>query len=289
MEKLRKRASYKPTQPATPVAVAVKSTTRQGMTFHFTSNKNATRAMATSTGFLTVLVQTGEYKAAPRTPTTEAFTPARVALTRRLLRMFAQNGRMPAIKSKPAKKDRHKCDCRSSDSVYRTVEDCAQVSRERKEGARNGLCCPVPGEKGLFADPALRYRCRVEQRQHNVSAAEDERTAPIESIENGPGRSCVQERSKRNASMKTASDITPDQTEFAVGKALEAGSSATVLNSRMPQSAPIAIAKTVLKLDGANSATTAPSAADACALAVWCKLLLHGEDSLRDDRYRHKL
>ena len=67
-----------------------------------------------------------------------------------------------------------------------------QVTREGKERSRQRLRRGVPGQKTVRADPTLRHRFRLQERQHDVPAAEDERTRAVESCKHSRGRSAGQ-------------------------------------------------------------------------------------------------
>ena len=69
----------------------------------------------------------------------------------------------------------------------RLIHGRAEKGREGEQGAGNGLRRAVPGEESLVADPARRYDFGLQQGQHDMPAAEYQRTGAIERIDDSHG------------------------------------------------------------------------------------------------------
>ena len=59
----------------------------------------------------------------------------------------------------------------------------AEIGGEGEERARDRLGGAVPRDELLVRHPAGRHHLGLEQRQHHVAAAEDERARPVEAVE----------------------------------------------------------------------------------------------------------
>ena len=64
----------------------------------------------------------------------------------------------------------------------RQFHDGAEIGGEGEERTRNRLRCAIAGEERIIADPAGRHHRRLQQREDDVPAAEDQRSGPIEGV-----------------------------------------------------------------------------------------------------------
>ena len=82
--------------------------------------------------------------------------------------------------------DRHQRDGRAEPAVRAArVHDGAQVRGEREQRAGDRLRGAVAGQELLVVDPARRHHLGLQQRQHDVAAAEDQRADAVEAVEEG--------------------------------------------------------------------------------------------------------
>ena len=96
--------------------------------------------------------------------------------------------------------DRDERDRGACDAVRRRMLDRAEVGGEREQRPRHRLRCAVAGEERLLRDPARRDDGLVQERQHDVAAAEDERPGAVEAlhqVEGVPGAEPSDERQAR--------------------------------------------------------------------------------------------
>ena len=100
--------------------------------------------------------------------------------------------RRPERQRRAEEQERRQEDCDerdrgARDAVRRRVLDRAEVGREREQRPRHRLGGAVAGEERLLGDPARSDDGLVEERQHDVAAAEDERAGAVEAVEQVEG------------------------------------------------------------------------------------------------------
>ena len=118
---------------------------------------------------------TGVTSAAARTPTTTAFTPASAAATPGRPRSQPRTGRAASTSRAPAGRSRPSPARAPGDAARSCRRHGAEVGGEREQRARHRLRGAVAREELVLAHPARSHDAGVEQRQHDVPAAEHER------------------------------------------------------------------------------------------------------------------
>src|SRR5438876_662636 len=74
----------------------------------------------------------------------------------------------------------------SADYAIRGLcHDGAKVRREGKKRARHGLCSAIAREENVVAHPTGRNDLIAKQWKHDVPASENQRTGPVEAVEDG--------------------------------------------------------------------------------------------------------
>ncbi len=64
----------------------------------------------------------------------------------------------------------------------RRAKTCSEIGGEREERTGHGLGGAITRKEGVIADPAGRRKCAAQQRQHYVTAAENQCSRPIEGV-----------------------------------------------------------------------------------------------------------
>src|SRR5690606_40973369 len=88
----------------------------------------------------------------------------------------------------PGEKHGDETDCRAEDPVRLRAHDRAEIGGEGEQRPRYRLCGTVASEERVAPDPSRLHHLRLEQRQHHMAAAEDERARPVERIERSEER-----------------------------------------------------------------------------------------------------
>ena len=166
---------------------ATQVTTIQGCVFQRARSANARSAIQKSPGVWMVDVHRGWKRAARRTPTTLAFTPLRDAWTYRLRRSALQNGSTAVMASKPGA-NRAASASRPYKKGLGEGRTARQDMRQMRKAGRESLSGAISGEKGLLRYPAARHYRIFKQRQHHMSASEDQSSAAVESRKDGKSR-----------------------------------------------------------------------------------------------------
>ena len=161
-------------------------------------------ATTASAGPVIPLRATGSTSAAAGCPTTAALTPASAARAPGRARRACQNGMAPITSSAPGRKIA---------TVAMTAPGCAgdrsgggrpEERREREERSGQRLCRAVSGEEHVLAHPARRHDARLEERQDDVAAAEDERPGPVERLDERDARVAGRDPGKGQADSSPA-------------------------------------------------------------------------------------
>ena len=98
-------------------------------------------------------------------------------------RNASQNGSAPVTSRSPGREDGDEAEGRAAHAVGRRRHHRPQIGGEGEERPGHGLSGAVAGEKGVVAHPARRHHRGLQQGQHDVAAAEDERARAIERLE----------------------------------------------------------------------------------------------------------
>ena len=73
------------------------------------------------------------------------------------------------------------------ESMRRRADDGAKIGSEGEERTGNGLCGAIAREKSIVAHPTRRHNGFAQQRQHHMTAAEDQRARAVERFEESYG------------------------------------------------------------------------------------------------------
>ncbi len=96
-------------------------------------------------------------------------------------------GQDPQDEEQAGKEDRCECEGRAGETVGFRLEERSEVGGEREERSGKSLSAAISGEEGRCVDPTAGDGRRLEQRQHDVSAAKDERAGAVEGLEDSQG------------------------------------------------------------------------------------------------------
>src|SRR5208283_667341 len=80
------------------------------------------------------------------------------------------------------KKNRPKGDERTEHPVRRRAHERPQVSGEREQRTRHGLCRSISGHELRLADPGGENDLAMQEREHDVAAAEHHRPYPVKAL-----------------------------------------------------------------------------------------------------------
>ena len=140
-------------------------------------------AIAASSGVATEVAMTGVTRAAARSPTTAALTPRSADRAPGQPRIASHAGSTPTSEEQRRQEDRDDRDDAADDAARRQHADRPEIAGEREQRSGDRLGETVAREEPVVAHPARVDDGRVQQRQHDVAAAEHERAAPVERVE----------------------------------------------------------------------------------------------------------
>ena len=181
---------------------------------------------------------TGSQSAAASRPTTAAPIPATAAWTAVASRAADQSGSAAAEEQERRQEDRDERDRRARHAVRRRVLDRAEVRREGEQRARHGLGCAVARQECLLGDPPGCDDGVVEERQHDVAAAEDERARAVEGVRSGARRVRSWRRRRAASPTRSATKQRAARSPFAA-RSGTASSAAAAATGRGRATAPI--------------------------------------------------
>jgi hypothetical protein len=162
--------------------MAQKTTTSQGGVFHMNSSRKAAAPNAKSPALVIAEVQTGRYSAASKSPTTAALTPQHCLRPRAPAQLVPER-QWTDDEQEGGQKHGDEAEDRARPSVRRRMHDRSEIGGEREQRAGHRLRRAITGEESIVADPAGRHHGGLQQREHNVTAAEHQRARAIERIE----------------------------------------------------------------------------------------------------------
>ena len=158
-------------QPATTASGGTRATIRSAA---------AATATTTASGDVSAAVATGVISAAARIPTTVALTPTSAEATPGRPRSQPSTGTAASTSRAPGRKIATVATSGARDPARTHGGHGAQVAREREQRPRQRLGRPVAREELVLGHPARPHDARVEERQHDVAAAEHERAGTDE-------------------------------------------------------------------------------------------------------------
>ena len=160
---------------------ATQVTTIQGCIFQRARSANARSAIQKSPGVWMVDVHKGWKRAAISTPTTLAFTPFRDASNISVTAERAPERQYGCHGEQTWGKESDQSEQAIQEGIGGGTHRRAKVCGKCEKRAGKSLSGAISGEKGLLRYPPARHYRIFKQRQHHMSAAEDECSAAIES------------------------------------------------------------------------------------------------------------